>query len=46
VHHPELISNNMDKIKSVLHGHKKDDTVAHNAQTSPSTAEGHVFIGS
>ncbi|CAN9095118.1 unnamed protein product [Alternaria alternata] len=30
----------MEKIKSVLHGHKKDDTVAHDAQTSSSTADG------
>nr|AFZ93515.1 dehydrin-like protein 3 [Alternaria brassicicola] len=30
----------MDKIKSVLHAHKKDDAVAHDAQTSSSTAGG------
>ncbi|KAI4913232.1 uncharacterized protein J4E92_009855 [Alternaria infectoria] len=30
----------MEKIKSVLHGHKKDETAAHDAPTSSSTAEG------
>ncbi|KAL1801018.1 hypothetical protein ACET3X_001360 [Alternaria dauci] len=30
----------MQKIKSVLHGHKKDDTVAHDAHTPSSTADG------
>ncbi|KAF1830428.1 hypothetical protein BDW02DRAFT_633634 [Decorospora gaudefroyi] len=30
----------MEKIKSVLHGHKKEGDVAHDSHTSPSTAAG------
>jgi hypothetical protein len=34
----------MEKIKNVLHGHKKEDDLAHDSHTSSSTTEGYAII--